>query len=102
MEFKKTYALGLIGMAVIFLPFLLLCSCSGKIDPSGEEPGRKTDGDELVVENGKVRFTISLDGIPDEFFSCGLLSKNLEGRTLRVGGKDYPVELWGGTNTVPE
>ncbi len=96
MVFKKTFALRLMGMAAIVLPFLLLCSCSDKIDPSGENHGGETDGDELVVENGKVRFTLSLDGIPDEFFSCGLLSENLEGRTLRVGGKDYPVELWGG------
>ncbi len=88
-------------LAAFLLPVFMLLSCKAVPDvpyAPGTEPDKEN---ELAVVNGKVRFRVSIDKIPDEFFQCGILSRDLSGRTVRIGSKDYPVMSsarteWGG------
>ncbi len=80
-------------MAAFALSSFVVFACGGKIETgggSGEE--KPDDGGEIIVEDGKVTFSISLSGIPDAFFTCGILSHDLSGRSVRVGSKDYEVK----------
>ena len=80
-------------MAAFALSSFVVFACGGKIETgggSGEE--KPDDGGEIIVEDGKVTFSISLSGIPDAFFTSGILSHDLSGRSVRVGSKDYEVK----------
>ncbi len=78
--------------AAILLPLSVLLSCTGKVETPSVGPKDDDSEQELVVVDGKVTFKLSLDKIPEEYFLCGVLSADLSGRTVRVGGKDYPVQ----------
>ncbi len=80
-------------MAAFVLSSFVVFACGDKIETGGEPGGDTPGGDgEIVVVDGKVNFSLSLAGIPDEFFNCGILSRDLSDRTVRVGSKDYPVK----------
>ena len=73
------------------LLFLLLPSCSRPSGIAGESGNDSSPEQGLVAEDGKVRFRISFDKIPDEFFNCGLLPRTPEGKSVRIGSREYPV-----------
>ena len=92
-------------LAAFLLPVLVLLSCKAMPDVSDEHGSAPDTEKELVVVDGKVRFRVSLDEIPEEFFRCGILSHDLSGRTVRIGSRDYPVMSaaqteWGGMTAV--
>ena len=79
-------------LVFIAMAICWLASCNGTVDLPPSSGGGDTGDGGVQVIDGKVKFRVSLDDIPTEFFTCGILSRNLTGHHVRVGNTDYEIQ----------